>query len=59
MSWNGIDILLKYLNLINISPMKKIWPTLAQHTLISHQIDDYMLKIQYWYGNWYNMLMAS
>jgi len=28
--------------------MKKIWPTLAQHTLINHQIDDYMLKIQCW-----------
>jgi hypothetical protein len=38
--------------------MKKIWPTLAQHTLISHQIDDYMLKIQCYYGHWYNMLMA-
>jgi hypothetical protein len=44
---------------MNISPMEKVWPTLAQHTLISHQIDDYVLNIQYWYDDWYNMLMAS
>jgi hypothetical protein len=59
MSWNDIDIILKYWHLINISSMKKIWPTLAQQTIISHQIDDYMLNIQYWYANWHNMLMAS
>ncbi len=59
MSWNGIDIILKYLTSYQYLSNEKIWATLAQPTLISHQIDDYMLKIQYWYGNWYNMLMAS